>query len=62
MKSKKSIILIILGIIGALLVSTYDIIMQKPVNDITGPKSIAGFIISGIFIISGVMLIIKKQQ
>lgn len=62
MKPKvKGIILVLLGIAGLLLVCTIDIIMKKPVNDITGPKSLLGFIISGVLIVAGVKVLAKKK-
>ncbi len=53
----KGIILIILGVLSTVFICTIDKIMGKPVNDITGPKSIAGLIVSGLFIIIGIALI-----
>ena len=58
---KKAIILIALGVLGAIFISTFDIIMGKPVNDLTGPKSIIGFIICGIFILKGVLALFSKK-
>lgn len=55
----KGVILIILGVLGTVFICTIDIIMGKPVNDISGPKSITGLIISGLFIIIGLALILK---
>ncbi|MBM3252912.1 MAG: hypothetical protein FJZ16_01505 [Candidatus Omnitrophica bacterium] len=55
----KGIILIVLGILGVIFVCTIDIIMGKPVNDISGPKSIAGLIVSGLFVIIGIFFILK---
>ena len=61
MKPKiKGAVLVLLGIAGVIFVSTFDIIMKKPVNNVCGPKSIAGFIISGIFILTGIRLLTKK--
>jgi len=51
---KKSLILIALGVLGVIFVCSIDVIMGKPVNDITGPKSIVVLIISVISIVSGV--------
>lgn len=65
MKTRDKILgisLIILGIIGAAFVCTFDIIMRKPVNDITGPKSISGLILAGIFIILGIKQVLKKKS
>jgi hypothetical protein len=57
----KGIILIALGILGAIFVCTFDIIVGKPVNDIGGPKSIAALIFCGILIILGIRFIFKKK-
>ena len=59
---KKGIVLIALGILGAIFVSTFDIIMGKPVNDISGPKSISALIFCGILIIAGVRFILKGAK
>lgn len=62
MKPKtKGIVLILLGIAGIILVCNIDVIMKKPVNDITGPKSLVGFVISAILIIAGIKLLAKKK-
>lgn len=58
----KAMVLIVLGILGIIFVATFDIITAKPVNDITGPKSIAGFIISGVLIAAGVYFLLKKPK
>lgn len=58
---KKGIVLIVLGILGAIFVSTFDIIMGKPTNDLTGPKSIAALVICSIFIIAGIRFLLKKS-
>jgi len=55
----KGVVLIFLGVLGAVFVGFFDVIAGKPVNDITGPKSIIAFIICGIFIISGIGLMQK---
>ncbi len=61
MKPKvKGAVLVLLGIAGVIFGCTLDIIMKKPVNDISGPKSIMGFIICGILIIWGIRLLTKK--
>lgn len=57
---KKGIVLIALGILGGVFVSTFDIIMGKPTNDITGPTSITALAICGIFIIAGIRALLKK--
>lgn len=58
---RMGILLILIGILGAIFVCTFDIMMGKPVNDITGPKSISGLILSGIFIILGIKLLARKK-
>lgn len=52
----KGIVLIVLGILGAIFVCTFDIIMGKPVNDISGPKSISALVFCGVLVIAGVNL------
>ena len=61
MKIKGSI-LIILGILGAIFVSTFDILMGKPVNNISGPKSIYALIFCGILIITGIRFLLKSKK
>ena len=56
----KGLMLILMGIAGAIFVCTFDILVGKPVNDISGPKSISALILSAIFIISGAVIILKK--
>lgn len=58
----KGIALIILGILGAVFVSTFDLIMRKPVNDISGPKSISALVICGLFIIAGIRIVLKSTK
>ena len=55
-------ILLLLGIVGAIFVFTYDILAGKPVNDISGPKSIAVLIICAVFIVMGVRFLLKRPQ
>lgn len=59
---KKGVFLIILGILGIIFVCTYDILVGKPVNDFTGPKSYLGFAISGALILVGVRLWLTKSS
>ena len=59
---KKGIVLIALGILGAIFVCTFDIIMGKPVNDVSGPRSIAALIICAVLIIMGVRFILKGPK
>jgi len=59
---KKGLILIVLGIVGVIFICLIDVIMGKPVNDVTGPKSIIGLIISSIFIIRGIYILQKSSK
>lgn len=58
----KGLILILVGVLGAIFVCTFDIIMKKPVNDITGPISISLLVICALFIITGIKFIFKKPK
>jgi len=58
----KGIILIVLGILGSIFVCVFDIIMGKPVNDITGPKSISALVLCGLLIIIGFYFLFKKSK
>ncbi len=58
----KGIILVLLGVLGVIFVCTFDIITGKPVNDITGPKSISVLIICGIFIILGIRFVLRSSR
>ena len=55
-------ILLLLGIVGAIFVSTYDIVAGKPVNDISGLKSISALIICAVLIVMGVRFLLKRPQ
>ena len=57
----KGFILVILGIMGVIFVSTFDIIVGKPRNMI-GPKSIIGILTCGFLIIIGVISLFKKPK
>ncbi|MBU3912292.1 MAG: hypothetical protein KKD90_06900 [Candidatus Omnitrophica bacterium] len=57
---KKAVILITLGIVGAIFVCMYDIIAGKPVCDISGPKSISALVICGLFIITGIRFLLRR--
>jgi hypothetical protein len=61
MKVKGSI-LIILGILGAIFISTFDILTGKPVNDISGPRSIYALIFCGILIFIGIRFLLKSKK
>jgi hypothetical protein len=58
----KGIILIMLGFLGSIFICIFDIIMGKPVNDITGPKSISALVLCGVLIIIGILLLFKKAK
>lgn len=58
----QGIVLLLTGVFGAVFVGTYDIIMSKQVNDITGPKSITALIICSLFIVMGVRFILKEAK
>ena len=59
---KKGMILIVIGVLGAIFICTVDLILKKPVNDITGPKSIVGLIICGFLIMTGIRVLMKKPK
>lgn len=59
---KKGIILIALGVLGAIFVCAFDALVGKPVCDITGPKSITALIICGILIVTGIRSLLKKPK
>lgn len=58
----KGVVLIVLGILGAIFVCTFDIIMKKPVNDISGPKSISALVFCALLAMTGVTLILKNVK
>jgi len=58
----KGIILVLLGLLGGIFVLIFDIIMGKPVNDITGPKSISALIFCGILMILGIRFVLKSSR
>ena len=57
MKDKRhgGLFLIILGILGSALLFSWDIIMKKPVNDITGFRSVAALAVCVVLVILGVI-------
>jgi hypothetical protein len=59
---KKGMVLIVLGVLGAIFVSTFDILAGKPVNDISGPKSISALVFCALLIIIGFRLILKAKK
>lgn len=58
----KGLVLILLGILGAAFVSTFDIIMRKPVNDITGPKSTPALAACALAIIAGIYFCLSGRK
>ena len=58
----KGVILIVLGILGAIFISIYDIITGKSVNDLSGPKSIFGLISCGIIVVLGIISLARKNK
>lgn len=59
---RKGIFLITLGVLGAMLASIFDIIVGKPVNDITGLASISALVICILFIIAGIRFLLKNPK
>lgn len=57
----KGILLIILGILGAIFVCSFDVIIGKTVNDIICPKSTPALIICGVLIIAGIRLFLRAK-
>ncbi len=58
----KGIFLIIFGALGIIFVCTYDIIVGKPVNDISGPKSISALVVCGVLILIGICLSLRGRR
>ncbi len=58
----KGIILIIIGVLGAAFVCTFDVITGKPVNDITGPRSIIALAVCVLLIIAGMRFLLKGSR
>lgn len=59
---KKGVILILLGLLSAIFICTFDIIAGKPVNDFTGPVSTPALITCGLIILAGIYLLLKKPK
>ncbi|MCX5687141.1 MAG: hypothetical protein NTV71_00605 [Candidatus Omnitrophica bacterium] len=57
----KGLVFIILGVVGAIFISTFDIIVGKAKNYI-GPKSIIALIICALLITQGVISLLKKPK
>jgi len=58
---KRARFLILLGLLGAIFVVTIDMIMGKPVNDFSGPKSTSALVACGLLIFAGSILLLKKN-
>ena len=59
--NKSGLGLVVLGVIGILFVLSFDIIAGKPVNDISGPKSISALIVSLLLVFIGAGILAKKK-
>ena len=59
---KRGQFLVLLGLLGAIFVVTVDMVMGKPVNDFSGPKSTPALKICGISIIAGIVLYFKDGK
>ena len=59
---KRGIILIVLGLLGVIFVTTFDIIVRKPVNDFTGPISTPALIVCGLVILTGIAFLFRKPK
>lgn len=58
----KGKILCVLGVLGVIFICAYDVILGKPVNDITGPKSISALVLCVIFLVIGIRFLRKKSK
>lgn len=58
----QGILLLLVGVLGAIFVGIYDIIAGKAVNDISGPKSIVAFLLCAVFIVMGVRFLLKESK
>lgn len=58
----KGKILCVLGVLGVIFICAYDVILGKPVNDITGPKSISALVLCAIFLVIGIRFLRKKSK
>lgn len=54
-------IYVVAGLLGILFVLSFDIMMGKPVNDISGPKSISALVLCCIFVIAGILSLRSKK-
>lgn len=58
----KGLVLILVGFAAGIFVCTFDIIVGKPVNDITGPKSLLALFVCLFLIVTGTTLLLKKPK
>lgn len=58
----RGLLLAVAGLLGAIFVCTVDIILGKPVNDITGPRSIPALIICALLVIAGIYFLLYKPK
>lgn len=58
----QGIVLLVVGVLGSVLVGTFDLLAGKGINDLTGPKSILGLAVSAIFVVSGVRFILMQPK
>ncbi len=58
----QGVIILLVGILGAVFVSIFDVLVGKPVNDITGPRSIIALIACVLLIIMGIRFLLKKPK
>ena len=58
----KGRVLFFMGIFGVVFICSFDTIVGKPVNDITGPKSISALIVFGLFIVTGIYYMLRTSK
>ncbi|MFH1045690.1 MAG: hypothetical protein V1727_01850 [Candidatus Omnitrophota bacterium] len=58
----QGIVLLVVGVLGSVLVGIFDVIVRKPMNDLSGPKSIIGFAVCAIFVFMGVRFLLKESK
>jgi hypothetical protein len=57
---QKGVIFILAGVLGIIFVFSFDKIAGKPINDISGPKSIIAIVVCGILVLLGLSSLFKK--
>ena len=58
----QGIVLLVVGVLGSVLVGTFDLLVGKGINDLSGPKSIAALAVFAIFVASGVRFILMQPK